>query len=216
MMTLVMVLIFIFIGIPYAFLSSNAAQKEYEEQVRKNEDLEQQLTPYATYSSYKSYYDSDVLEVKSRGKMLSQAFQMRNKEKVTFAYQPTTYIYTSATVGRVTTGGVEKTGGSNSVVRRKMTAKCQLLYCGHEVRSIYLTDELYKKAQKSKIQHYLDSNKKRIIIVDEKKLNAIVPMASVLGTNDATVLNRYGDLEIEASRPQSECTEIIDWLCEEN
>lgn len=213
MMTLVMVLIFIFIVIPYALVSSNAAQKKWEEQIQKNKDLEQQLTPYATYSII---YSSGVLEVKSRGRVLSQAFQMRNKEKVTFAYQPVSYIYTSATVGGITTGGVEKTGGSNSVVRRKMTAKCQLLYCGHEVQSIYLTDKLYKKAQKSKIQHYLDSNKKRIIIVDEKKLNAIVPMASVLGTNDATVLNRYGDLEIEASRTQSECTEIIDWLCEEN
>lgn len=216
MITLICFLVFIFIGIPYAIVSSNKSQKEYVAQMQKNEDLEQQLAPYAKYSSYESYCGSHVLKVKKRSRMLSQAFQMRNKEKVTFAYQPTSYIYTSATVGGITTGGVEKTGGHNSVVGRKKTEKCQLLYCGHEVESIYLTDELYEKAETSKIKSYLDHGKKRIIIVDEKKLQAIAPMASVLGTNNAATLNMYGDLEIEASRTQGECAAIIAWLCEEN
>lgn len=204
-------LILFVVGIIVALILSNQEQQEIAQKKIQAEKLENELKEYAVYSN--SFQTGKVLTLKSHSKELSSTFMMRNKEQVFFAYEPVRYIYTSATAGRITTGGIEKTGGHNSVVMKNATEKCQLLYFGKEIEYIVLSDELYEEAQQSKIKQYLDNDQKRIIIVDTKKLNTAGMAGAILGTDNATTLNLYSYLSVEASRTYRQCNEIIDWIC---
>lgn len=93
--------------------------------------------------------------------------------------------------------------------------KCTLHFLGHKIEVIQLTDALYKKAQKSEIEKYLN-NKKQIVVEDKdashRALGGVSMLGSVLNTSAGSLLlqnaQKYG------YPTREKCLIIMDWLCE--
>ena len=81
-----------------------------------------------------------TLVLKRRGPELSKAIKILDDRNYTISYKPEEYIFTSVTVGGITTGGVDKIGGYNYISGSTKTGKYQLWYIDKLIRSIQLCD----------------------------------------------------------------------------
>lgn len=177
--------------------------KEHKaEQIMKKALLEKELKQYATFSK-------GVLKLTKCSPQFSNALQISKVMYTPMSYNPVRYIYTSATVGGITTGGVDKVGGNYVRSGREVdSGKNKLLYWGQKVKQIQLTDELYKKAQKSIIKNYLNDNKQ--IVVEGEAGGGLEAAAQIFGTYSLEV-----QMILYAGYPSDlKCREIIDWICE--
>lgn len=177
--------------------------KEHEaEQIMKKALLEKELKQYATFSN-------GVLKLTKCSPQFSNALQISKVMYTPMSYNPARYIYTSATVGGITTGGVDKVGGNYVRSGKKVdSGKNKLLYWGQKVKQIQLTDELYKKAQMSKIKKYLNDNKQ--IVVEGEAGGGLEVASQIFGACSMEV-----QMILYAGYPSDlKCREIIDWICE--
>lgn len=110
--------------------------------------------------------------LKRRHETNAKRFILKNYVSTRVGYTPEKLIFTSATVGGVTTGGVDKVGGYGT--EQKSTDRYNVFFTyvssekdelkEVEVKKIALSDELLEQAKKSNIKKYLNGNK--IIIVE--------------------------------------------------
>ena len=153
------------------------------------------------------------LDVYERSTRLRSAFTISADRNITFAETPDKYIYRSATVGGVTTGGIEKQEGYSYVADASKTGKYSLYYNGRHVKKIYLTKKLLEEAKASAVSKYLNGN--FIQVVED-----------VAWTDTAVKLMENGNLKMgidaqmrasKAGFPTYEkCVEIKEWLCIES
>lgn len=164
---------------------------------------------------YGKLSDNYVLQLKKRGTKWADFLKIHDEKNYIMDYEPKRYIFTSATVGGITTGGVDTVGGYNYVSGSVDSDKCTLHFLGHKIEVIQLTDALYKKAQKSEIEKYLN-NKKQIVVEDKdashRALGGVSMLGSVLNTSAGSLLlqnaQKYG------YPTREKCLIIMDWLCE--
>ena len=112
-----------------------------------------------------------TLVLKKRGPELSKAIKILDDRDYKISYKPEEYIFTSVTVGGITTGGVDKIGGYNYISGSTKTGKYQLWYIDKLVRNIRLSDELFEQAKESLIAEYLNMTTKEIVVISSVSLS---------------------------------------------
>ena len=132
------------------------------------------------------------------------------------SYKPKEYVYTGATVGGVTTGGIHEQGGYNYVSGYRDTGRYQLQYEDEKFRrylitKIQLSDELYNKAKESPIKDYLDNEKKQIKVVEELRPSSVVRQQMEMG-NFQTARQIFANEMVEGYPTYDKCQKIINWL----
>ena len=153
---------------------------------------------------FRSY---QTLLLKKRTPLFKYALSIIDDTITPMSYNPEKYIYTSATVGGITTGGIDKVGGNYVSGKKVDSGKCELKYFGQKIQRIQLTDELYKEAQKTAIKKYLNDEKQ---IVVEGECGNIIATSQILGIHSMeTQRGLY-----KGYPTREKCQEIIDWICE--
>ena len=126
-------------------------------------------------------------------------------------YEPEKYVYTGATVGGVTTGGIHKEGDYHYISSQENTGRYYFNYCGKTVNKIELSDRLLKMAKNSNISKYIED--KYIVIYDSKavQMPSYVSQGLMSGSLDAMNLGtRYTAMGYPT---REKCEEIKNWIC---
>lgn len=142
---------------------------------QKHDDMIAKTKAAATFTKVTSY--SGYLTIHSRSPITRSAINTDAERGVTLNYTPDKYIYTSATVGGITTGGVSKIDGGYSAGLGEKTGVYNLYYKWAErstdsrnltgwdgafIYSIVLNDSDFNKAK--------ENSKLRPLIVDQSEL----------------------------------------------
>lgn len=191
------------------------AAEDGEQILQQRRQLREELKQYA---HIEKQYDIDkigsykVLVLNQQMPQFADAFFIEKDIITPMHYNPEKYIYTSATVGGITTGGIDKVGGNYVEGKAVDSGRCILKYWGEKVQRIQLNDELFKKAQNSIIEKYLN-DKMQIVVEDEP--NTTIKAAAVLAAQ-ATGLHSWvtQDLMHDGYPSEQKCREIISWICE--
>lgn len=130
---------------------------------------------------------------------------------------PKKYIYTSATVGGVTTGGITEVGGYTDVTKYsshafelrlkevKKTADGKEAIYTKVIKKIELTSNLLKVAKKSKISQYIKDD--CIVVIEDVDISA-----GISNTPTNTALHLY-DVQTSKGYPSmKKCIDIIEWI----
>lgn len=138
-------------------------------------------------------------------------------ENAIYTDVPKKYVYTSATVGGVTTGGVTEMGGYTDVTKYSSHAfelrlkEVQKGSDGKEaiytklIKKIELSSEMLKDAKKSKISKYVKDDS--IIVIEDADISA-----SIMDMPTNKALHAY-DVQASKGYPSmKKCIEIIEWL----
>ncbi len=164
-------------------------------------------------------FSGTTLYINKRDKALRAIFKTKAHEVGSIEHIPEKYIYTSATVGGITTGGISKVGGYDEVNQFKI-ARRDLLYLTrnenaanileHRIEKIHLANDLMEEAKKSPIKDYLKGND--IIVVEQiKPSDGYIALMQAGMTNQAASL---ASAEASLGYPTPEkCNAIIDWIC---
>ena len=133
---------------------------------------------------------------------------------------PEEYVYTGATVGGVTTGGVHKTGGyteSHNHSTKRYELKIREYNYQTEtvqtrlVEKIYLADDhLRQKAQKHAVNKYLEGS--NIIVKKEDTLDTASALFYQMG-NQTQAVNSYTLANIDKYPAYEKGGEIINFVC---
>lgn len=154
------------------------------------------------------------IRIERKGSKLGQLIKITKVTDVAIGHEPEKIHIGSATVGGVTTGGVYKTGGYNYYTGASYSGKYVFWFGtksnGHEITRIFLSQDLYKKAETSSIAKYLNSMTRSIELVDVHTKYTDLELAELkmfaygqAGTSHA----------LHKAYPTYEkCAEILNWL----
>lgn len=179
-------------------LEKDRKRKEAQER-EECERFVKSLAPYATFHNH-------TLSLKERRPELAKAIRIVDFQDRVITYTPEKYIYTSATVGGITTGGVEKVGGySSETVRTGQVNLKWGLSVLNDISRIRLTDELFKKAKSKLNKEWLDEKKKEIIVEEDKAAYAALSL---------NMSDEFAKSIIKAGYPSyQKAIEILNWIC---
>lgn len=162
-------------------------------------------------------YSSKTLIVNKRLSLLEKLLIRKPVSLTTFGHTPEKLVYTSATVGGVTTGGFHKTGGDYAYSRN--SGRCKLFYlvatnnkvseC--EVHRIVLSNELANEAKTSKIKDYLNGN--TIVVMQEVSSAAFSAAREAMHSGHKhAAMNLVSDAEAVAAPSVKMVRDIARWL----
>ena len=130
---------------------------------------------------------------------------------------PKKYIYTSATVGGITTGGITEVGGYTDITKysshtfelrlkevRKTPDNKGAVYT-RLIKKIKLSSDLLKRAKKSKISQYIKDD--CIVVIEDADISAEtfnMPLNTALHTYDVQASKGYPSMK--------KCIDIIEWM----
>lgn len=168
--------------------------------------------------------NTGVITITQRHKAFAKMFTCENYVSTRHGYAEEKLIFTSATVGGVTTGGVDKVGGYGT--EKKKTDKYNLIYQYVDYKSdqtkkvyvtaIQLSDSLRKSAKLSKVKEYLDGNCLNVVmplVSSEKEKQAYVNLHRIRGGGYSTHLaNLEEDDKIRTLPTLQKCNDIISWI----
>lgn len=199
------------VAIGSAIVAVEMANEENEQRARKMAELKEELKQYASFSrehDFSKYTSYETLSIKKQTSQFADSFTIEKVMLTPMSYNPEKYIFTSATVGGITTGGIDKVGGNYVSGKKVDSGKCELKYFGQKIQRIQLTDKLYKEAKKSAIKKYLN-DKKQIVVENETDGSAVIS-AQLFGIHSLTTQEM-----LHKGYPSREkCKEIIAWICE--
>lgn len=215
---ILVLILFIFIVI-IAEIRMAKARKEkqlkIEQRKRYEEKFKDSIKQYASIS--KSYGHGIFywkLTINERRKEFFQLIKIRDDQNIIMDYEPARYIYTSATVGGITTGGVETIGGHDYVAGKVESGKCELLYLGEAVEQtierIQLTDSLYEEAKKSNIKKYLNDEKQIVVVAQPGDLITATQICNFNSPMGSLVLQNVAK---QGYPTRKKCLEIMNWIC---
>lgn len=198
------------------FVSGNNARKQSaQNQIKALESI-------STNFSYNP--DKKHLVIKNRCPENVAAFGVKDYKRQNYSDVPAKLVYTGASVGGITTGGVHLSGGYTSVANGIKSGKCILLYSWYngkevetgDVETIDVSNSSDDNYHSSKISKYVRNRK--IIVVDNTAKTKMAGSLAYLKMNvrSATTLNMYEDAVIEDYPSEEKCLEIVSWICGEN
>lgn len=194
-------------------LIANLGVKHFEKEYNKSKE-------------YMSYDDkSGQLTIMKRGEINRGRLHIEPMRNYQTKYNPEKYVYTGATVGGVTMGGIHKKDAYYSIASMNKTGRYSIEYLdwgtGSLVKklvggSIQLTDELFEEAKKSIVMSlYLDNDKKTIELMNKIELSELAKAA----LKNQQKLGLYGTMNIintetaNAWPTKEKCAFIINWIC---
>lgn len=167
---------------------------------------------------YMYYDESDkTLFVQKRHPDLYNLLSARNFTIDYYGHKQEKLVYTSVTVGGVTTGGVHKTGG-DYVQRDVFSGRFDLIYLpavkdansGAEIFEIILSEELRLEAEESPIAEYLSNGS--IIVVEENDEPSYASTAAWLAGNENLSYNLDEQHKAMKHPTREKCEQIKNWL----
>lgn len=165
------------------------------------------------------YYNSssETLYIDSRNPNYSKIIFSRPHQITKYTNIPEQHIYTSATVGGVTTGGITKVGGYTEGQKRN-TPQYELVYkevvnsnektgvAYYNIKKISLSVSMLEEAKKSKIGCFI--NGYDIVVVKDTEIPSCVSfMPTTQAVNMLEICQSMGYPTME------KCNMILDWLC---
>ena len=157
-------------------------------------------------------YSGSALTLKVRSENIREFVTLEKEKDDYLGKTEKKVIYTSATVGGITTGGFDTVGGKTTVIRGGDTGKYKLTYSGGLINKIKLSNDLYAQAMNSPIKNYLDSKEKAIIV----NLPFALPSYMLNGMSTMTIEQKQNLILSEGRKgfPDYEkATAIYNWLC---
>ena len=199
------------IGAVVGIVACIAIAASYQKDIKRIEEANETLRfHYSTASK--------SLDITYRTSDFSKLIISRRFKNTYLKDVPEKYVYTGATVGGVTTGGVSKVGGYTDGldydtdkyelllkdVKTKINGKKVIQ--SHVIKTIYLNNELLEEAKNSEIECYIKG--RNIVVVEEVELPSNLKYLS--GTQAANMLKAY---ESEGYPTKEKCEAILEWLC---
>lgn len=210
--------VYVVIAVPI-FKAFYRARKKLAEKQRNQIETLQSISTNFSYDHIRKH-----LVVKNRCPKNAVAFGVKDYKRRNYSDVPAKLVYTGATVGGITTGGVHLSGGYTSVADGVKSGKCVLLYSWYdgqkvqtgEVETIAVRDWNDNNYNEFKISKYV--HKGKIIVVDDKAKTKKAGMLAHLNMDikSATTLNMYEDAVIDDYPTEEKCLEIVSWICGEN
>lgn len=178
---------------------------------QKAEKVKQEVAQLATFDE-----KTNILTLNGRGAQLNSCIVMKEHKRYDISHKDDEYIYTGATSGGITMGGVTKFEGYDYISKISKTNRYELNYYGKSIFKIRLSSDLLSQAKVSPIKEYLD-NGTEIIVVDPKKFNNMGfnqrDLVQLMRTNRSMYLSVTGRM-MEPGYPEYEkCKKIYDWIC---
>lgn len=195
-------IIFLFVSV---FSESAKNIKEFSNNNTKNA-----LSAFAKYESKDS-----VLHIYKTGPELEKAFKIVADKNIAVSHKPEEYVYTSASAGGFTVGGVDKYEAYDYVSAQWKSGKYTLEYAGETVRKITLTSDLYKDAEASSIKKYLDGINS-ILVMDNRNISStnqqLIQNSLMSGGLTSANMAKVYNLSKESYPTYEKCNQIIEWL----
>ena len=190
-----------------AIICSKKQKNEYVEQKK----IHDQIKDCVSYDPIK-----EILTISRRDPNFAKLFKIVEYKKTEFGHTPEKLVYTGATVGGVTTGGVHKSGGYYAQEGRK-SGKFNLYYRNDNgtsmvdvpVERIKLSPELAEEARASQIREYVKGTK--IFLFDKIEMTTEAVMAMKAGHKDYA-FNLHEQAKVDASPTYEKCISIVNWL----
>ncbi len=156
--------------------------------------------------------DGGILRLKKRGPELEKALKIKSDVYVDIHHQDEQYIYTSATVGGVTTGGVSKIDGYDYASGFSKTGKYCLEFAGRQIWSIKLDYNLFDAAKNSTMAPYLNENNREITVINPVNMPTEVSYMWESGHSTAAI-NSINKASRAGYPDYNKCAAIKAWLC---
>ena len=168
-------------------------------------------------------FEDGVLTISERSELFKSYIKIEPFYFANISYKPESLVYTGATVGGITTGGVHKEGGYNYISSTSKTKKCDMVYTlsqNERIAEIQLTPRLAKIARENKEIGGYVNEKDRIIVITKITMTDIDGQMlrdySRINTDSAGVYN-IAQKYAEMNAPTYEkCMNIINWLSDES
>lgn len=163
--------------------------------------------------------DTSTLTIRKRSPKNSNDIIIKNYTHTSYSYNPSKLIYTSATVGGVTTGGFDTTKASYSPTSQEQTDKYEL-YCGKVFidKLIIPNEEDLKSAKNNQtLKKFYDKGNQ--FLLEHKVKSSLTPyerqmLQQAVLTNDYQTMSGLGKKDIIAKKlTYDECQSIKAWIC---
>lgn len=159
-------------------------------------------------------FSTGTLTLMERRGSNEMALKVRQMTDYNLKYHEAQYVYTGATVGGITTGGIHKTGDYHTIDSTS-TGKYEICYKSgdqlYPIKSIKLPYEMVEKAKKDKlIQSFLKDN---TLVLEKKTNNNGELMESALNANNTTLAMQIAKKDyFDKQLTKEECTRIVNWI----
>ncbi len=162
-------------------------------------------------SDYGEFKDG-VLNLEKRGAGLQKCIKIEPHRITNYSHKDEEYIFTSATVGGVTTGGIHKNEAYDYASSSRKTGRYEMTISYRPIQKIELTSDLFDLAKSSYISEYLDEESHSIVVVTAGRMSADTLAAWQSGERGGNLLN-LTQRDMEHCYPSYEkCQKILNWL----
>ncbi len=185
--------------------------KRLEKKEKAKKELYDQIHDAMQYD-----FASNTLTVKKLIVANDKALKYKELTDYELKHHDAKYVYTSATVGGITTGGVHKIGDYDTI-NATSTGKYAVYYKTSDkklypVKTIHLANELVVKAKKDPVvKNFLHNN----ILVLEKKVedNTENVELAIKHGNMALAMQLIKNSSLDKQLTKQECRSVINWIC---
>ena len=152
--------------------------------------------------------ENGVFTLYRRGPELASILKIKDDQNAFVTYTPVKIHVGAVSVGGVTTGGVYTTGGDR-VYNSYSSGYYTLEVDGAMVRTIALTDELYRQALAAPVSNFLNGHD--IVVVQKLEISAAE--AKFLSGGESNLMGAMATGMLKRGYPDKEkCMKIMDWL----
>lgn len=173
----------------------------------------------ATKDNMKYDLHSKTLTLMERRNSNGMALKIMQMTDQNLKYHEAQYVYTGATVGGITTGGIHKTGDYHTI-ESTSTGKYEICYKDRDIyhndqlypiKSIKLTNEMVEKAKKDELLHgFLKDD---TLVLEKETNNNGDLMKSALNANNTTLAMQIAKKDyFDKQLTKEECTQIVNWI----
>ena len=128
------------------------------------ESIEKHIDSKDKYDSVGFNKENGLLTVYKRGALIESKITIKEYRHTNYSYNPAKLIYTSATVGGVTTGGFDTTKASYSPTSQDKTGKYALYFRGAEIKEISILDGSDKAQKNSALKQFYNKARSRFVL----------------------------------------------------
>lgn len=173
----------------------------------------------ATKDTMRYDSNSNTLTLIERSYFNGMALQIRQITDYNLKYHEAQYIYTGATVGGITTGGIHKTGDYHTIDSTS-TGKYEICYKDRDIfnndqlypiKNIKLPDKMVEEAKKDELLHgFLKDD---TLVLEKETNNNGELMESALNANNTTLAMQIAKKDyFDKQLTKEECTQIVSWI----